>query len=84
MAAATVAAGYPKRPHVADFEVLVVKFSALADTNTYAVPGSKIILGAVVLDNSTNTVITQTFSGRTATFKVSAGTPDVTIGFLLQ
>ncbi len=83
MAAATVATGFPKRPHIADYNLSIVKFTALANTNTHLVTEGGTILGVIVLSSSTNVTPTFTWSGKTLTALVSAGTPDVIIGVLL-
>lgn len=80
MAAATVAAGYPQRDHVqGDYRYIPVKFTALADTNTYVVPGGTgtLVLGFIVGTCTTSASVTATISAQTLTFTVSAGTPDV-------
>lgn len=83
MAAATVAS--TSRPHVAgDFKVLFVAFTAIANTNTYVVPGGSgvNVLGAFVVQSSTSDVVTFSVSGQTLTANVSANTPDVTVAIL--
>ena len=85
MAAATVTAGYPLRAHIiGDLNLHIVKFTALADTNTYVVPGGSgmQVLGVVVLSSSTNVTPTFTWSAQTLTALLSSGTPDVVIGVL--
>jgi hypothetical protein len=85
MAAATVATGYPKRDRVqGDVRYIPIKFTALADTNTYVVPGgsSVLVLGFIPLTVTTSASVTATVSSQTLTFNVSAGTPDV-VGFIV-
>lgn len=81
MAAATVTAGFPKRDRVfGDSRFIRIKFTALANTNTYVVPGgsSVNVVGFIPIQVSTSASVTVTVSGQTLTFNVSSGTPDVT------
>ena len=78
MAAATVAS--TSRQHeLGDISSFFVSFTALADTNTYAVRPGLNVLGVIVLSASTSASITATWSGSTVTFTVSSGTPDATV-----
>lgn len=85
MAAATVAS--TERDHVlGDVLLRIVRFTALANTNTYTVPGGTgaRILGGWPVSVSTSASVTATWSGQTVTFTVSAGTPDVYFAFLVK
>lgn len=85
MAAATVATGFPKRDRVqGDIRYIPIKFTALADTNTYTVVGGSgvSVLGFITVTKSTTAAVGCTVSGQTITFNVSAGTPDV-FGFIV-
>lgn len=84
MADITVAAGYPLRPHTADYSLHIVKGTGVTNGLTYTVPGGKTILGVQTLECSTNVIVTYTVSGRVVTIGISAGNPDVKFAVLLQ
>lgn len=78
MAAATVAS--QERPHaLGDIKLIVVSFTALADTNTYTLPLGSRILGAKVIQCVGSPSIQCTVALNVITFNVSAGTPNCTV-----
>jgi hypothetical protein len=82
---AALTAATTERPHVlGDIKLLVFSFAAVANADTFVVPGTGMrILGMVDLQVSTSASVNATISGQTATFIVSAGTPACTLGFLV-
>lgn len=81
---AALVAATTERPRVAgDISLRIFSFAAVANADTFAVPGATRVLGVVNLSVSTSASVQWTISGSTITALVSAGNPAATIGVLV-